>query len=88
MTVRVYVLDVPEFQPIVEFASRQDGCCLSRAHDDYWLIEADRDLRFDRRGIGLKPALWYAMFTGGFEGVITEFGRDVVHLVSNPACPA
>jgi len=30
--------------------------------------------------LGLKPALWYGLFTSGIHGNITVFDRDIVRI--------
>lgn len=77
----VYVLNVPEFVPLVEFARLQPHAHVSRVDADYWVIAFDGEMVFDRRKLGLKPAVWYGMFTGGIDGEIKDFTRDTVRVV-------
>jgi len=78
--IRVYVLKVPEFLPLVEFARGLSGCEVDDRSDRYAVIQADKQLVFKRKAMKMKPAVWYGAFTGGLDGRIIEFGRDEVHL--------
>jgi len=82
MTVLIYVPDIPEFQPLLDGASKVSSCRIEPARAGYWAITADSELRFERRALGLGPALWNSALTGGFRGRIEEYGRDVMHIVS------
>lgn len=80
MSVRIFVPDIPEFEPLVT-AARQTPVC--RVHDPlrgYWRIEADSELVFDRRQMKLGPALWNSLLSGGFRGRIEEYGRDILRI--------
>ena len=46
-----------------------------------FLIESDEALEFNRKELGLKPAVWYGMFTGGLCGRIDTFDKDRVRIV-------
>lgn len=74
---RLYVVDVPEFRPVVD-AARKTGYRVTEARKGYFLIETNGPMAFNRKDMRLKPALWYGMFTGGLDGEIAEFGRDDV----------
>lgn len=78
--IRIFVLNVPEFAPLVEDATRQ-GLSVSATPDgDYSVISSPTGVRFDRRRLGVKPAIWYGLFTGGVDGVIERFDRDSVQI--------
>lgn len=79
--ITLYVLDVPEFAPLVSAALAMPACRVSPVRKGYWTIEADRELAFNRKELGLKPAIWYGAFTGGIDGDIVEFGQTVVRVV-------
>ncbi|WP_406096043.1 hypothetical protein [Streptomyces sp. NBC_01013] len=79
MTVSVYVLDVPEFEPVVHTA-RTAGMAAHRVGDYLKLTTEDRDVVLHRKETGMRPALWHAMLTGGLDGRIVSFTPDVVHL--------
>ena len=75
--VRIYVPRVDEFASIVTDAAGRPDCRVVAA-DGYDLIEADGPVEFRRRTLGLKPAVWYGLFTGGVHGTIEVLDRDRV----------
>ena len=77
----LYVLDVPEFLPIVESARRQSGCRIARSGRGYWRVESPTEVVLNRREMKMKPAVWYGLFTGGLNGEIAEFGRETVRVI-------
>lgn len=79
--ITVYVVDVPEFRPMVETAEGQDGVRVSGPVKGYWTIEASTELRFNRKAMKMKPAVWYGIFTGGLNGEIADWGRDEVRVI-------
>jgi len=81
--IRVYVLNVPEFLPLVEAAIAMPQCKVRDVHQDYFVIEADSEIVFNRKEMKLKPAVWYGIFTGGLDGEIAEFGRDTVRVIGS-----
>ncbi|MEU1491418.1 hypothetical protein ABZ456_14310 [Streptomyces sp. NPDC005776] len=81
MTVSVYVLDVPEFAPVVHTA-RTAGMDVHQVGDYLELSTEDREVVLRREETGMRPALWHAMLTGGLDGRIVSFTPDVVHLAA------
>lgn len=79
--VRVMVLDVPEFASMVESARRMPSCRVVLESSGYWSITAGKAIEFQRRELGMKPAVWYGMFTSGFEGRMECFDRERVRIV-------
>lgn len=80
MTV-IYVVDVPEFTPLVEAARKNPACTVSEAKKGYYKITASGEVTFNRREMQMKPALWYGIFTGGLNGEIKSWGRDEVTVI-------
>lgn len=78
--VRLSVLKVPEFEPLVQAARALPQCQVKELDDVYWLVQADAPIEFGRKALGLKPAIWYGLFTGGVAGRITVFDRDTVRI--------
>ncbi|RWA56351.1 glyoxalase [Cupriavidus sp. UYMSc13B] len=78
--VRIYVPQVAEFASIVEDARTRTDCRVTRL-DGYDVIEADAPIEFRRKTLGVKPAVWYGLFTGGVRGQIEVFDRDRVLIV-------
>ncbi len=79
----IYVLDVPEFRCLLEEASKQSRCRVHFAGKGYYRIAADTELVFHRKHLGVKPAVWYGLFTGGLVGRIAQFDRDTVRIVDH-----
>lgn len=71
----LYVLDAPEFSPLVQAAEQAEGVQLERLGSGYWKITAEDSLVFERKRLGFVPALWNAALTGGFVGHVSEFDR-------------
>ena len=44
------------------------------------VVAADGPIEFGRKELGLKPAVWYGLFTGGVRGRIEVFDRDRVRI--------
>lgn len=79
--VRIFVPKVPEFSALVQAARRRPSCRITEPIAHYELIESDGPLEFGRKELGLKPAVWYGLFTGGLKGRIELFDRDRVRLL-------
>jgi hypothetical protein len=77
----LYVLDVPEFLPIVEAARKIPGCTITSPQKGYWKVASPTEIILNRKAMQMKPAVWYGLFTGGMNGEIAEFGRDEVRVI-------
>ncbi|WP_087048584.1 VOC family protein [Caballeronia ptereochthonis] len=77
--VQLFVLNVPEFASVIDAARKLPEC---RVEDrgDYTVVSATGPISFERRALGLKPAVWYGLFTGGLNGRIECHDRDVVRI--------
>jgi catechol 2,3-dioxygenase-like lactoylglutathione lyase family enzyme len=75
--VSIYVPRIDEFSSVVKDA-RQRSDCTVVALDNYDRIDSEGSLEFRRKALGLKPAVWYGLFTGGVRGRIDVFDRDRV----------
>jgi hypothetical protein len=74
----IFVLDVPEFMPLVEHA-RRSGCCkVEGPRGGYWRLSASPVLSFKRTELGFRPAVWHGALTGGLVGRITHFDNDLL----------
>lgn len=76
---QIFVLNVPEFSTLIDAARRLESCHVDD-HGDYTVISAAEPVSFERRALGLKPAVWYGLFTGGLNGRIECYDRDVVRI--------
>ena len=77
----IFVVDVPEFAPVIEAARAMASCKVSTVRKGYVTIETFGEVTFSRKAMQLKPALWYGIFTGGLDGEIKSFGRDEVTVI-------
>jgi catechol 2,3-dioxygenase-like lactoylglutathione lyase family enzyme len=77
----IFVPALAEFASVVEAARRTPAYHVSRPSPGYYLIEPKEALEFNRRELGLKPAIWYGLFTGGLCGRIDTFDKDHVRVV-------
>lgn len=77
----LYVLDVPEFQPVVESARRLPECRITHSAKGYYRVESPSEIVLNRKEMQMKPAVWYGLFTGGMNGEIAEFGREQVRVI-------
>jgi len=75
---QIFVLNVPEFASLIDAARRLPECRIEAA-GDYTVIASDVPIAFERRALGLKPAVWYGLFTGGLDGRI-DYERDIVRI--------
>ena len=77
----IFVPALAEFASVVDTARRHCAYRVSQPSPGYFLIESDKALEFNRKELGLKPAVWYGMFTGGLCGRIDTFDKDRVRIV-------
>jgi hypothetical protein len=64
----LYVLDVPEFAPLVNAARSRQELEISGPKAGYFRITTDGQLRIRRVETGLPEALWFGAFTAGYDG--------------------
>ena len=79
--IRIFVPDVPEFSTLVKAAEREPSCRVSAPIPEYRVIEAAKPLEFRRKELGLKPAVWYGLFTGGLSGCIEIYDHELVRIL-------
>ena len=82
MTVLIFIPDIPEFVPLVTAARALRDSTVRAPENGYWIIEADRVLRFSRKAMKLGPAIWNSALSGGFVGRIVDYGRDEIVIES------
>ena len=64
----LFVLDVPEFAPLVDAARSRDGFAIVGPKAGYFRITTTGQLRIRRTETGLPEALWFGAFTAGYDG--------------------
>jgi len=75
-----YVLDVPEFRPLLEAARRHPACQVHPLAAGYTFVEFATAIEITRAATGLPPALWFGCLTAGLDGKITEFTEETLRL--------
>ena len=83
--VRIFVVDVEEFRPVLDAARGLPKATVLGPRAGYWLIESAQELVFQRKAMGFKPALWWSMLTGGYDGRITHYTRDELRMAGSDA---
>lgn len=78
---KIYVPNLAEFAGLIEDARRRDDIRVRELNPAYTLIEGEAPLRFSRRDIGVRPAIWYSLFSGGLDGRLVDFGWNEVTIV-------
>jgi hypothetical protein len=78
--VTIFVPDIPEFEPLIAGARKTGGCTVVKPLKGYWQLEAEQELCFHRKDLGLGPALWNSALMGGFRGEIVEYDRNVLRI--------
>ena len=77
-----FVLDVPEFRPLLAAALRHGQ---GRAHPPrrgYHFVEFDREIDIARADTGMNEAVWFGCLTAGLDGKIARFDAERLHLVA------
>jgi hypothetical protein len=81
--VKIFVLKVAEFIPMVEHAKCMDHVAIDEStHEDYVVLSSDLDITLNRKAMKFHPALWYSQFVGGIQGEIKDYTRDEVTITS------
>lgn len=75
----LFILDVPEFAPIVRAAKDLRYDVTHKG--GYVAIDAPGDLVIERAKSGLTDAIWYGVLTGGYTGRIAAFDAAQLRIV-------
>ena len=84
-----YVLDVPEFAPMVVAVGNLAQCRVHGARAGYIFVEFDGQVEIKRSDTGLGEAVWFGCLTGGLDGKILGFDAESIKLApsNEPALP-
>jgi hypothetical protein len=82
--VTIFVPDIPEFATLIAAMRAVEGCTVGEPRKGYWRISSASEICLHRKALGLGPALWNSMLTGGFRGSIVDYSRDVFRVVAAP----
>ena len=72
----IFVLDVPEFLALVDHAKGDPGLKVAGPRLGYFRIDAQGQLKLNRKALGFKPAVWHGTLTGGLIGKVEHFDND------------
>ncbi|MEJ8859939.1 hypothetical protein WKW79_35695 [Variovorax robiniae] len=72
----IFVLDVPEFLPLVDHARDVSGLKVSGPRLGYFRVDGEAEIRLNRKALGFKPAVWHGALTGGLLGRVTHFDNE------------
>ncbi len=75
-----YVLDVPEFAPVVAAARAMPRCRVQDIRNRYVFVQFDGEIEISRQDTGLSEAVWFGCLTGGLDGRILAFDADAMRL--------
>ncbi|MBP0624839.1 VOC family protein [Cupriavidus consociatus] len=81
----VFVLDVPEFSALLDVAGKTEGYATTPLGNGYVRIDGNPGIRFGRKALGFKPAVWYGALTGGLAGRIEQFDMDALVIAPGEA---
>lgn len=77
---RIYVLDVREFDPLIEAARGNERCRVHNVVAGYRFVEFDGPVEINRAQTGLGEAVWFGCLTAGLDGKITEFTERTLRI--------
>lgn len=77
MTNKIFMLDVPENEPIAAVAANDPDLEVTR-YGPYFVVESSGAVVIDRRSTGARHAVWYSC-VGGLQGCrIVQWDKDVL----------
>ncbi|KXF52247.1 MULTISPECIES: hypothetical protein [unclassified Rhodococcus (in: high G+C Gram-positive bacteria)] len=79
MTARIYVLEVPENEGVVDVAARDSQVTIDKV-GPYFRITADDELIIDRRATGCRHAVWYSAIAGLEDSIIVQQDKDALRV--------
>ncbi|HEV2571432.1 hypothetical protein [Methylocella sp. CPCC 101449] len=77
-----FVLDVPEFAPLVAAAGRAPNVTVHPVRGSYRFVEFDGALDIRRSDTGLNEAVWFGCLTAGLCGKIVRFDAEQLSLIA------
>ena len=81
----MYLLSVPEFEPLVRTLAGTSGISISQ-RGDYTVAQAAGEIVIHRADAGVGQAVWFGALTGGVVGTIVEFTEETLRIA--PITPA
>ncbi len=77
-----FVLDVPEFAPLVNAALKSGACKEHAKKGNYRFVEFQNEVEIRRSDTLMTEAVWYGCLTGGLIGKILQFDGERLKLVA------
>ena len=75
-TCAIFLLSVPEFDPLVRGLSSTDGVTIEQ-RGDYFVAQAAGEIVLHR---SVGEAVWFGALTGGVSGTIVEFTEKTLRI--------
>jgi hypothetical protein len=76
----LYVLDCPEFAPLLAAGRGRPGVSVTRTGTHFALRAEAGDLVISRTDTDLIDAVWFGALTGGIVGNVARFDADEIRL--------
>jgi hypothetical protein len=76
----IFLLDVPEFQPLVRGLASTAGISMAQ-RGDYQVADATGEIVLHRKDVGVGQAVWFGALTGGVRGTIVEFSEETLRIM-------
>lgn len=76
----IFVLDVPEFLPLVDHAREAPRLTVDGPRLGYYRIQSEDTITLNRKALGFKPAVWHGALTGGLIGQVEHFDNDELRI--------
>ncbi|KQW64903.1 hypothetical protein [Variovorax sp. Root411] len=76
----IFVLDVPEFLPLVMHAQEVSELAVTGPRLGYYRIQSQGTITLHRKALGFKPAVWHGALTGGLIGQVEHFDNDELRI--------
>jgi hypothetical protein len=77
-----FVLDVPEFAPMIAIAARRENCTVHPLVGGYRFIEFQNEIEITRAETRMVEALWFGCLTAGLIGKIVKFDSISIRLIA------
>jgi hypothetical protein len=77
-----FVLDVPEFRPLLRVAERAADCRIHAARAGYWFVEFTDKIVIRRSDLDMSEAVWFGCLTAGLSGRIVRFDAEAIELAA------
>lgn len=81
----LFVLDVPEFRPVLEAARLKPALAVNGPTLGYFVISSEGELCIAREDTGLDEALWFGVLCGGYRGGELVLNDQVLIIRDQPA---